>query len=125
MYTQFKNIRSWLYFAFMILFVGMSNYAIAAPDTGPSDNWLQAAYNQRIKEDNSTLIQFYGKKGTTKLHKVKKISCHNLAGQKVTQSCMVMVEITSYGLGRHKLNEQVVVRQTGQDHWEIISDVFN
>jgi len=101
------DYRSWLYYSFMMLCLGMTQNAIA--DTGPSEDWLQSLYTQRIKEDNTTLVQFYGKQGATQLHGLKKVSCQNVAYKGTTQSCMVMVDITSFGLGRHKLNDQVVV----------------
>jgi hypothetical protein len=123
MSMHFKNYRSWLYYSFMTLCLGVTQNAIA--EIGPSEDWLQSLYTQRIKEDNSTLVQFYGKEGATKLHGLKKVSCQNVAEKGSTQSCMVMVEITSFGLGRHKLNDQVVVRQTGRGQWVLISDVFN
>ena len=123
MVKKFKNMRSWLYYSFMTLCLGLAHNAMA--DSGPSEDWLQSLYLQRIKEDNSALVQFYGKEGATQLHGLKKVSCQGIADKTVTQSCMVMVDITSFGLGRHKLNDQVVVRRTGRGQWVLISDLFN
>jgi len=107
----------------MAFCLGLTQNAVA--DAGPSEDWLQSLYTQRIKNDNSALIQFYGKEGATQLHGLKKVSCQSVADKVTTQSCIVMVDITSFGLGRHKLNDQVVVKQAGRDQWVLISDVFN
>ena len=123
MVKKFKNVRSWLYYSFMTFCLGLAHNAMA--DSGPSEDWLQSLYLQRIKEDNSALIQFYGKEGATQLHGLKKVSCQNVVDKGAAQSCMVLVDITSFGLGRHKLNDQVVVRQTGRGQWVLISDLFN
>lgn len=123
MFKKFKNVRSWLCYGFMPLCFGLAHNAMA--DSGPSEDWLQSLYTQRIKDDNSALVQFYGKDGATQLHGLKKVSCMNVASKSTTQSCVVMVDITSFGLGRHKLNDQVVVKQTGRGQWVLISDVFN
>ena len=123
MSRQFMNYWSWLYYSFMMLCLGMTQNAIA--DSSPSEDWLQSLYTQRIKENNTTLVQFYGKQGATQLHGLKKVSCQNVTDKGTAQSCMVMVDITSFGLGRHKLNDQVVVKQTGRGQWVLISDVFN
>jgi len=118
-----NNSRSWLYYGLMTLCLGMTHNAIA--DSGPSEDWLQSLYTQRIKEDNTASEQFFGKQGGTQLHGLKKVSCRNVSDIGSTQSCVVMVEITSYGLGRHKLNDRVVVRQNTKGQWKLISDVFN
>jgi len=123
MSKQLKSYRSWLYYGFVTVCLSLTQNAIA--DSGPSQDWLQSLYTQRIKEDNSALVQFYGKEGTTQLHGLKKVSCIHVVSKATTQSCMVMVDITSYGLGRHKLNDQIVVKQTGRGQWVLISDVFN
>lgn len=123
MSIQFRNYRSWLYYGFMTVCLGMSQNVMA--ESGPSEGWLQSIYTQRIQHDNTTLVQFYGKDGATKLHGVKKVSCQNVVDKAATQSCVVMVDITSFGLGRHKLNDQVVVRQTGGGQWTLISDILN
>jgi hypothetical protein len=123
MSKQLKNYRSWLYYSFMTVCLSATQNAIA--DSGPSEDWLQSLYTQRVKADNSALVQFYGKQGATQLHGLKKVSCMNVASKATTQSCVVMVDITSFGLGRHKLNDQVVVKQTGRGQWVLISDVFN
>lgn len=118
-----KNIRSWLYCTIFTLCSTMIQSAIA--DSGPSEDWLKSLYSKRITEDNAASEQFFGKQGSTKLHGLKKVSCQNVADKGSTQSCMVMVDITSYGLGRHQLNDQIVVRQTSGGQWVLISDVFN
>jgi len=96
----------------------------AMADSGPSQDWLKALYAKRITEDNAASEQFFGKEGVTTLHGLQKVSCKNVANQGSTQSCLVMVDITSFGLGRHKLNDQIVVRQSG-GQWVLISDLFN
>lgn len=118
-----KNTRSWLYCTIITLCLGITHNAIA--DSGPSEDWLKSLYSKRIMEDNAASEQFFGKQGSTKLHGLQKVSCQNVADKGSTQSCMVMVDITSYGLGRHKLNDQIVVRQTSGGQWLLISDVFN
>ena len=123
MFKKFKNVRSWLHYGFITVCLGLAHNAMA--DSGPSEDWLQSLYIQRIKEDNSALVQFYGKEGATQIHDLKKVSCQGIADKTVTQSCMVMVDITSFGLGRHKLNDQVVVRWTGRGQWMLISDLIN
>lgn len=123
MAIQFMSYRSWLYCSFMTVCLSISQSVIA--DSGPTEDWLQSIYSQRVKDDNSTLVQFYGKDGATQLHGVKKVSCQSVVDKAATQSCVVMVDITSYGLGRHKLNDQVVVRQTGGGQWALISDILN
>lgn len=119
----FKNTRSWLYYSIMTLCLGFTHIAYA--DSGPSEDWLQSLYSKRIMEDNTASEQFFGKQGSTKLHGLKKVSCRNVASKASMQSCIVMVEITSYGLGRHQLNDQVVVQQNNRGQWVLISDVFN
>ena len=123
MSRQFKNYRSWLYCGFMTVCLGMAQPVMA--DSGPSQDWLQSLYAKRIMEDNAASEQFFGKQGTTKLHTLQKVSCRNVVEKGATQSCNVMVEITSFGLGRHKLNDQIVVEQTRSGQWVLISDLFN
>lgn len=123
MSRQFKNNRSWLYCSFMTICLGMAQSATA--DSGPSQDWLQSLYAKRIMEDNAASEQFFGKQGGTKLHGLQKVSCRNVVEKGATQSCTVMVDITSFGLGRHKLNDQIVVEQTNSGQWVLISDVFN
>ena len=124
MSIQTRKVRSWLYIAFTAISVGLTQTAIAA-ESGPSQDWLEALYTQRIKANNGSLVQYYGKEGATKLHGLKKISCQNVTDKGSTQSCLVMVDITSFGLGRHKLNDRIVVRQTSGGSWMLISDVLN
>ena len=124
MSIQTRKVRSWLYIAFTALCLGPTQSVLAA-ESGPSQDWLEALYNQRIEANNSTLVQYYGKEGATKLHSLKKVSCQNVTDKGPTQSCVVMVDITSFGLGRHKLNDQIVVRQTSGGSWSLISDVLN
>jgi hypothetical protein len=118
-----QNTRSWLYYSLFTLCAAMTQSVMA--DSGPSEDWLKSLYSKRITEDNAASEQFFGKQGRTKLHSLKKVSCQNIAGTGSTQSCMIMVDITSYGLGRHKLNDQIVVRQNSSGQWLLISDVFN
>jgi hypothetical protein len=119
----FKNYRSWLYYSFMTLCLSITPTADA--DSGPSEDWLQSLYTKRIAEGNSATEQFFGKTGATQLHGLKKVSCSDVFNKASTQNCRVVVEITSYGLGRHKLKDQVVVRQNKRGQWVLISDVFN
>lgn len=123
MSKQLNIYRSWLYYSFMTLCLSITHTVYA--ESGPSEDWLQSLYSKRISEDNAASEQFFGKQGKTKLHGLKKVSCRNVADKGATQSCVVMVEITSFGLGRHQLNDQVVVRQNKRGQWVLISDVFN
>lgn len=123
MSKQTRDVRSWLYVVFTALCLGLTQTVLAA-DSGPSQDWLEVLYSQRIKANNDALVQYYGKEGATKLHSLKKVSCQNVTDKGATQTCLVMVDITSFGLGRHKLNDHVVVRQANGE-WMLISDVLN
>ena len=119
----FRVSRLWMSYTFMTLCFGVSNVAFA--DSGPSEKGLKTLYAKRIAEDNRASEMFFGKQGSTKVHDLKKVSCKSVGKKTSTQSCNVVVEITSYGLGKHKLNDQVVVRQNNRGKWIMISDVFN
>ena len=123
MSTQFKKTRLWLCCTFMTF--GLVGTNLAYADKGPSEKSLKAVYTKRIAEDNKASEQFFGKQGTTRVHGLKKVSCRSVMQKSTTQSCNVVVEITSFGLGRHKLNDRVVVKQNKRGNWILISDVFN
>jgi len=123
MLMLFRNSRLWMYYTFMTLCFGVSNVALA--DSGPSEKGLKTLYTKRIAEDNRASEMFFGKQGSTKVHGLKKVSCNSIGKKASTQSCNVVVEITSYGLGRHEVKDQVVVRQNNRGRWIMISDVFN
>lgn len=119
----FRVSRLWMYVTFMTF--GLVGANVAYADKGPSEKGLEALYAKRIAEDNKASEQFYGKQGSTKVHGLKKVSCNSVGEKSSTQSCNVVVEITSYGLGKHKVKDQVVVRQNDRGKWIMISDVFN
>ena len=125
MVAQFQGSKLWLCYTFMTLCLLGTNVAYADKGQGPSEKGLKALYTKRIAEDNRASEQFFGKQGTTKLHGLKKVSCRSVMQKSTTQSCNVEVEITSFGLGRHKLKDQVVVKQSKNGKWILISDLFN
>lgn len=114
-------------FAFFVsILVFLSGYAgPCVADPGPSQGQLSSLYQQRIKEDNQTAVRFYGEKGTTKFHALKKKSCSSLEKNSTTTTCKVRVDITSIGLGRHEVNDIVVLAKDRAGKWTFISGIFN
>ena len=125
MFAQYRSTRLWLCYTFMTLCLAGTNVAYADKGQGPSEQGLKALYSKRIAEDNRASVQFYGKQGTTRLHDLKKVSCRSVMQKSTTQSCNVVVDITSFGLGRHTVKDQVVVKQNNRGKWILISDLFN
>lgn len=91
----------------------------------PSESQLQNLYMQRVVSDNQAVERFFGKTGTTRFHNLEKIACSPVSGMNTTQTCKVRVEITSVGLGRHKVKDQIVLQQSSTGRWRLISGVFN
>lgn len=125
MVAEYRNLRLWLCYSFMTLCLAGMNVAYAEKGQGPSEQGLTSLYAKRIAEDNRASEQFFGKQGGTKLHALKKVSCRSVTQKATTQSCNVEVDITSFGLGRHTLKDQVVVKLNERGKWMLISDLFN
>ena len=97
----------------------------AVAETTPSERQLQELYRQAVVSDNHATEQFFGKNGTTLFHKLEKVTCKPVSGSQTTQACKVRVEITSVGLGRHQLQDRIVLQQSEPGNWRLISGIFN
>lgn len=120
---QSKWPKSALSAFILVLFSGVSVPCFAEP--GPSEGQLSELYSERIQEDNQTATQFFGEKGSTTFHDLKKTTCTSLGEKSSTTTCKVRVEITSIGLGRHQVNDQVVLKKDKTGRWQLISGIFN
>lgn len=118
--NQFHSI--FLFFMFVIL----GGYSVTSyAESAPSEGQIRDLYMQRVVADNQASEHFFGKMGTTQFHDLKKVSCQAVSNIESTQACKVNVEITSVGLGKHRLNDSIVLKKYHDGRWRLISGVFN
>lgn len=123
MEMRLKRSNSVFFVSILVLLSGIAGPCLADP--GPTEGQISSLYQQRINEDNQTSVSFYGKEGTTKFHALQKKSCSSLVKESTTTTCKVRVDITSVGLGRHEVNDIVVLAVNKSGHWSLISGIFN